>query len=122
MSIWFRNLELARAEDSYLLSNHENPIAGATASEGPEMVEEKLDTLPDTGPSTSSVSVKWNQETQDAPESNFMSLFSLVNLYYMLCILLVMVGKVDVSYILHIRLWLLLVATSPCLPGNQHDR
>ncbi|KAJ8450072.1 hypothetical protein Cgig2_033266 [Carnegiea gigantea] len=63
-----RNLELARSRDTYLPSNQENHIAGVTASKGPEMVEEKQDTLLDTGPSTSSVSVKWNQETQDAPE------------------------------------------------------
>ncbi|XP_010692054.2 protein VASCULAR ASSOCIATED DEATH 1, chloroplastic isoform X1 [Beta vulgaris subsp. vulgaris] len=60
-----RNLEVSTAEEIKLPPDHVHDNAMSTVQETPHVLEEKQD---DAEPSTSSRSINWNLETQEAPE------------------------------------------------------
>lgn len=63
-----RNIEVPGSEETKLPPNNVDVDAVVTASEVPEVVEEKAVAFADVEPSTSFGSVKWTEETGDAPE------------------------------------------------------
>lgn len=79
-----RNLVVSTSEDPEFPPNHVHDNARLTASEGPHVMEEKQDV----GEPSSSQTINWNLETQDAPESKPFSLFFSVDSCSMLYILL----------------------------------
>lgn len=63
---------MSTAEEIKLPPDHVHDNAMSTVQETPHVLEEKQD---DAEPSTSSRSINWNLETQEAPESNKFSPF-----------------------------------------------